>query len=375
MPISQNNSSGSSSIVKSRVEKTMLIAAVLYLYVSNAFAQDATKVDVIYPEPFKQSQSIRLPGTVVAKQHAQLASLESGRVVSLNAEVGDNVKAGDELLRLESQLAQLQVAGAAAEVKAAELNLAEADRLYEEVKRLSAQKVVAKTLIAERAALLANAEVELARVKANHNLQQERLKRHRLKAPFDGVIARRNIDLGEWVTPQNAAFTLVAQNDLRLSIEIPQQHYNRIKNSKKVTVKVIPDTAGLLSFDADLSRLVPVSNNQTRTFAAQIDLPESQKTGLVTGMSAVAVLTFADGVENTVLLPRSVIKQHPDGNSSVFVVENNRAKRIVTNYTNAAGGQVAINGYDENLPFIITGVELLIDGAQVEINAVKGSPQ
>ncbi len=338
---------------------------------SGAMAQNPIKVDVIYPEHIEKKQTIQLPGTIQAKQHAQLSSLESGRVATLNVEVGDVVTEGQELLSLDNQLAKLELAGASAEVKAADLNLQEAKRLYDEVKKLSAQQVVAKTLIAQRAAILANAEVEIARVKSVYNVQQERLKRHSLKAPFAGVIALRNVDVGEWVTPQSSVLTLIAQRDLRLSIEIPQQYYKLLQQTDQVKVKVIPDTVGVESIVATLSRLVAFSDNQTRTFAAQIDLPDSVATDLVAGMSATAEITFPENIQTAISLPRAAIKQHPDGNSSVFIVENNRAKRVVTKYTNMPGDQVAIYGQPKNLVYIISGVELLKEGALVDVNVVQ----
>lgn len=338
---------------------------------STALAQQPIKVNAVSPNPIEQSQTIELSGTVEAKHQSQLATLESGRVKQLSVEVGDVVSKGQELLRLDSELAELQVVGAAAEVKAAELNLQESKRLYEEVQRLSVQQAVAKTLIAERAALLANAEAQLAQVNASHRLQQERLNRHSLKAPFDGVIAVRHIDLGEWITPQDAAFTLVDQGDLRLTIEIPQQYYNTLRHSAEIKVNVLPDASGVEPFVASLSRLVPVSDSQTRTLAAQIDLPDSESSGLVPGMSANAVLTFPDSLQHAVLLPRSAIKNHPDGNSSVFVVENNRAKRVVTDYKTMSNGQVAVYNQPPNQVYVVTGVELLTDGQPVNVNLLR----
>jgi len=337
----------------------------------SAQAQDVVQVDVMYPQTLKQSQTIRLPGTIQARHHARLATLESGRVKELAVEVGDVVSAGQDLLSLEQDLAELQVAGAAAEVKTAQLNLSEAQRLYDEVQRLSAQQVVAKTLIAERAALLANAETELARVRASHSLQQERLDRHNLQAPFSGVIAERTVDVGEWVTPQTPVLTLVAQTDLRLSIEVPQQHFHTLSDTSAVQVRVVPDAAGVSPVLASLSRLVPVSNVQTRTFTAQIDLPDDQANGLIPGMSATAELTFPGNTQNAIILPMSAIKRHPDGNSSVFVVENNRAKRLVTGFTPLADNQVAIYGLPADQAYIIKGVEMLKEGAEVSMNEVR----
>lgn len=363
---------GTSPVIFSAKSKQFLLLICCLIFIQKTQAQEPIQVDVIYPQQVQQSQSIRLPGTIQAKQHAQLASLEAGRVVSLAVEVGELVDEGQILLSLEHQLAELEVAGAAAEVKVAELNLNEARRLHDEVKRLSAQQVVAKTLIAERAALLATAEVELARVKANHSIQKELLSRHDLKAPFAGVVAARNVDVGEWVTPQNSVLTLVAQSDLRLAIAIPQQYYQSVQDNTAVKVTVIPDAAGINPFTANLSRLVPVSDAQTRTLAAQIDLPDELTHALVPGMSATAELTFPGTAQAAIILPNSAIKRHPDGNSSVFVVENNQAKRIVTSFSPMPGNQVAIYGLSADLAYIVKGVELLKEGTEVSMNVIQG---
>ncbi|WP_223788528.1 efflux RND transporter periplasmic adaptor subunit [Marinicella meishanensis] len=347
----------------------MLVVGCL-VFAAAVRAQAAVQVDVVYPQQLQQSQTLRLPGTVQAKQHAQLATLEAGRVERLAVEVGEVVEAGQVLLSLEHRLAELQVTGAAAEVRAAELNRQEAQRLYDEVQRLSVQQVVAKTLIAERAALLAKAEAELARVKANHSIQRERLKRHSLKAPFAGVVAERNVDVGEWVTPQNPVMTLVAQRDLRLVIEIPQQHFHTLQNIQEIPVAVIPDTAGITPMATTLTRLVPVSDVQTRTFTAQIDLPEQATGDWVPGMSATAELTFPNSSQAAIMLPQTAIKRHPDGNSSVFVVENNRAKRLVTPHTEMTGNQVTIYGLPADRAYIVKGVEMLQDGMPVTMNVI-----
>ncbi len=354
----------------------LLMIILTSLYAFSVMAQERLAVDVVYPQQQQQNKIIRLAGTVEASQHARLATLEAGRVVSLHVEVGDSVSKGQLLLTLESQLAQLEVQGVQAEVKAAELNHQEADRLYQEVQRLSAQKLVAKTLIAERAAFLANAEVQLARVKASLNLQQERLNRHSLIAPFDGVIASRSVDVGEWATPQTSVMTLVAQNDLRLAIQIPQQYYSQLQAqfNDDVIVTVIPDAPNIRPFKASLSRLIPVSDIATRTFAAQIDIPADHDVlagQLVTGMSAMAEIMVPGSEHEAVILPRSAIKQHPDGNSSIFIVQNNTAKRMVTDYVLISNDQVAIHNQPPDQGYIITAVELLKDGSPITVNVVE----
>jgi RND family efflux transporter MFP subunit len=337
-------------------------------YATAQSQQSPINVDVFYPNPIQSNINIILTGTVEAKQRAHLAPLEAGRVKQLEVEIGDIVTKGQTLLSLDSKLAELEVLAAKASLMAIQVNLNEANRQYQEVLLLSKQQLVAQTLISERAALLANSEAQLANSQATLSLRHELLNRHTLQAPFAGVIAQRNVDLGEWITQQTPILTLVAQDDLRLTISIPQQYYSRLAKQLNVSVKVVPDSVDAQSFSAVLNRLVPVSDPITRTFMAQIDLPK--ETDLVAGMSARAQISLPNTSQKTFMLPRSAIKQHPDGGSSVFIVKNGMAKRIITSYVQMSGNLVEISDHPVDLPYIVTGVELLKDGTPVTANTV-----
>jgi RND family efflux transporter MFP subunit len=356
------------------LQSLFLLFIASFILSTTVLAQTANSpipVDVIYPELAESNQTLILTGTVEAKQSAQLAPLEAGHVVILNVEIGDLVVKGQQLLTLDSKLAELQVQGALANVKAAQVNLTEAERLYKEGQKLFQQKVVSKTIIAERAAFLAINNTQLASAQAALSLQQELLNRHSLQAPFNGVIAQRNVDVGEWISQQASAFTLVAQDDLRLTISIPQQYYSRLIKQSNIAVKVLPDSTNSQVFNAIISRFVPVSDMTTRTFIAQIDLPNN--IGLVVGMSARANISIPNTNRSSIMLPRSAVKQHPDGGSSVFIAESGVAKRVITNYRTLSGDWVVINNQPANKAYIISGVELLQDGTAVTPNIVESA--
>ncbi len=360
---------------------TSLSCICLYLALifsaSVTFAQSeqtkAIKVDVIYPNSSKQSETLTLTGTVEAKQNAFLAPLVSGLVADIYVEIGDKIKKGQALLQLDTRLIELEVQEAQANLSANEINVAEAKRLYDEVLALSKKQVVAQTLIAERRAFVANLQAQVARARAVLERQQEVLRRHRLVAPFNGVIAQRNVDVGEWVSQQSSLLNVVSEQNLRLSFSVPQQYFNRFNTQETVALTVLPNTPNALAISASLSRLVPVTDSVSRTFTAQADLPQNIQgvSELSVGMSAQVELDLPNSSAQYIELPRSAIKQHPDGGSSVFVVDNNKAKRIITDYSMLANGNVSVQSTQTKLAYIVTGIELLSDGTPVIPNTIR----
>ena len=342
---------------------------------SFSFSVSATTptVDLIYPDSQQIAHHIDLSGTIKAKQDAQLAALEQGVVGQILVEAGDRVKKDQALVKLDSTLAKAKLDQAKAAFNSAVISFEEAVRLYQEVITLSKQQVVAKTLLAERKAQQAVAQAAKAKAKAELAEQQEVLARHTLRAPFDGVITHRHIDLGEWVTGQSAVFSLVSDKSLRLELAVPQEYLAYFTNNNSINVKVTPDVRHLEQFEASVTQIVGATNEISRTFSIFVDINDIK--GIAPGISAQASLAFASDGSYKVWLPKTALKYHPDGGYSVFSVGNNKAKRHIVNLVETANDRVAISGVPKNTAIVISGVELLQNGQAVSVASIKGSDQ
>lgn len=355
------------------IRVSLIVQAFLLTIVALPASADVTQVDVFYPELSPSHEILRLTGTVEAVQNAELATVQSGLIAGIYVEAGDTVSKGTKLLSLDDTLVRLSLAEAAASMEATKVKQKEAERLYNEVSTLSKQKVVAATMIGERRASLASANAELTMQQANLARQQEVVNRHTLYAPFAGVIASRNADLGEWVNQQTKVFNLVEQQHLRLRVAIPQEYYGLLAEQKDVTTTVTPDFSNAITIEAKLDRLIAVSNQQNRTLTALINLPETAS--LVAGMSATAEIKLQLDQHTHIWLPKSAIKQHPDGGTSVFAVVDNKAKRFIVKVINQRNNLVAVSGAPAKQAFVVSGVELLREGDELKIATVAGQPK
>ena len=342
----------------------------------NVLSAETVTVDAVLAKGDSSAQHLILTGTVEAKQHAKLAPLQAGLVSSIAVEAGDLVEKGQQLMQLDAKLATLQLAQAKANMASSIAKKNEAERLYQEVIELSKKQLVAKTLMAERQSLLEVAKAELIRAQAEIDQQQEIVARHQLKAPFSGVIASRNVNLGEWVSQSTAAFTLVESNALRVKVAIPQEYLSQLVGKSDIAASITPDfttfspTDNSMTISATLDRIVPVVNNAHRSIDGFIKLPSDSN--LMAGISVQVKIALPNSEQAFIWLPKSAIKQHPDGGTSVFTVENNKAKRVLVKVANQDGRKVAVaNAAPEQL-YVLTGIELLKDGDPIQVNQVSG---
>lgn len=346
-------------------------AALAVLAFANAVQAETREVDVVVPEQQPLERTLQLSGSIEARQVAQLAALESGVVASFSVEVGDVVNQGDVLLQLDDTLVQLELAQAEAALDSARSALSEAERLSAETSNLSQQRLVASTLNAQREAAVALAKAEVERQQALVKIAAERVRRHTLMAPFTGVIAARNVNAGEWVSQQTSVYSLVESNALRANVAIPQEYFATFSSGSPIEARVSLDGGLSSAKRIPVSRFVGVSDPQSRVFTALIDLP--QDSGFVPGMSAQIQLSLPADESSVVWLPRSALKQHPDGGASVFSIEDGVARRQVIQIAMMEPNRVAIANIRGGIPYVISGVELLQDGERVTVRASSES--
>ncbi|MEJ6476305.1 efflux RND transporter periplasmic adaptor subunit [Pseudoalteromonas piscicida] len=306
----------------------------------------------------KQQQlerTLALTGSIIAAQHAQVSSLTEGVVTTISAEAGDVVAANTVLMTLDAALINAELQSLEAALERAKVDRNNALRLVKEAQSLSQQKLFAQTELADRKAKLQAAEASILEAQANIAYQQELLNRHQLKAPFTGVIAKRAVDLGEWVTRGQAVFELVSNQTLWLDLQVPQEYFQLVSLGRMVKFSVA--SAPTVEYQANVLAKLPVMDRASRTFLLRLAIPKQEE--LRIGASATAKLPLMRTQKNTVVIPSDAILRHPDGGFSVFVVADGQAQRI-----NVQVGK-RINGHFEVLSGLAVGQQVVVEGNEL----------
>lgn len=175
-------------------------------------------------------------GVVEAVRRADLAAQTAGRVSVVQVDVNDRVKAGDVLLRITAVEQDAGANAARAQLRAAEASAIEAERNYRRFAALAGAQYVSKAQIDQARA--ARDSAQAARNAAAANLAQAaQLAAYTVvRAPFDGVVARRDVEPGETVAPGMPLISLHAPGALRIEVAVPQSRAEAIRRDAKAQV-------------------------------------------------------------------------------------------------------------------------------------------
>lgn len=352
----------------SRSLRRLGLPLALAFHTAASLAQDAAPVRVVQPDRGAAQDVITLTGTVTSARSADLSVRVSGLVKRVLVDAGIRVEAGELLIELDDELARLELERASAEVAEGRIRLEDARRRYDEVLRLVEDRHVPKSQAENVKAELQIAAAGMKRLEVERRQQTERVQRHRLLAPFDGVVSRKLTESGEWVDTGTPVLELVAVDEIRVDVRVPQEQY--LSPDTPVTVEVRTDALPGRSFEGRVAAVVPVKDPSSRTFLLRIDVPEA--TGHLTpGMSATVALRLGTS-RGAVTIPRDAITRQADGSALVWVVVDEDGRSVAAprrvELGPAVGDSVEVAaGLEASALVVVRGNELLREGREVRI--------
>jgi RND family efflux transporter MFP subunit len=264
----------------------------------------------------------------------ELHAKVSGYVEQINVDIGDQVKAGQLLAKLEVPELNDELNRAFAAAKRAKADYKDAHLVYTRLQAVEKEhpNLVAQQELDAAEAKDATTEAAIAGAKAEVERCQTLLAYTRITAPFDGVITHRYADPGSLIqsgtTSDTQAMPLVCLSDnyrLRLDFPVSVAYVKDIRNGDPVEVRV--ESIGGKSFTGTITRCTQKVNEETRTMTAEIEVP-NPGLELVPGMYA-EVLLKVQRRPQSLAVPIEAVP--PGQTSSVYVInkENEIEERPV----------------------------------------------
>ncbi|MHB1232642.1 MAG: efflux RND transporter periplasmic adaptor subunit [Burkholderiales bacterium] len=258
-------------------------------------------------------QTYAVEGLVEAVKQATVSSQIAGRIIELKFDVGDYVRKGAVIARIDESVVGQQVAGSRAQVDQARALLDNARAQYERAKQLFAQKFISQAALDKSTAEYKAAQAQASASLAGAGEAAATRRFATIVAPFSGVVSARHIELGEMAQPGKPLLTGFDPKDLRVEVSVPEYKLPAVREQARAMVE-IPSINKWVK--ATQVTVLPAADVKTHVSRVRLALPEDVR-DVYPGMFARA--HFAVGRAKKLLVPAAAVLRRSEL-TAVYVV-------------------------------------------------------
>ena len=338
---------------------------------------ETARVQVLTPT--QASTVLTATGYTYARSRAAVGAKIIGRVVELPVDEGDAIKAGDIIAVLDSEDLQASVRLAEASLNEARARLADAERELVRQGELVEDQLTSQALYDTAITQRDVAVAQVGTAEARLNAAQAQLDYTVVRAPIDGVVIERNIEVGEMVAPggftsQQSTGSIVRIADptsLEVEADINESYIARLQLGQRASIRVdaVPD----FEYSGSLRQIVPTADRQRAVVQVKVSI-DNIDARLVPDMSC-TVTFLEEGVDETelvqppkLLVPEQAI-QYAGGAAFLFQVDDGRLRRVRVTPGETSDGRVEVlEGVQGGETIVGRDVSSLEDGQRVRIS-------
>ena len=281
--------------IRSRRTVALLSLAAVSLSATGCKKTDASAVPtkaetmIVGPEnvTIVRSELIRsgpaISGSLAPLRSATLRSELSGSVLQTYAEAGQSVRAGQSLARLDASVLRDQLLSAQSTVSTAQNSVDLAQRDVSRNETLEKAGAIAERETERSRNALLNAQTQLSNARSQLANVQKLLDKASVQAPFAGIVAQRQVNAGDVVSPGTALYTVVDPASMQLEASVPAEQLSQARVGMPVEFKVngYPNR----TFSGRITRVNPTADPTTRQVKIMAAIPNAGNT-LVGGLFA-----------------------------------------------------------------------------------------
>lgn len=263
-----------------------------------------------------------LSGSLQAREKAELVAETSGSVLEVPVELGDSVKRGQVVARIETAgLGEGYVSAKTGEA-AAEQALELASINLQRTQTLVASGSVPRANLEVDENALKAAEARLAEARAQESSAQHRLDAAVVRAPLTGVVSAKAVHRGDVVAPGSPLLTIIDPSSMRLEASIASEHLTQVKPGVAVefAVRALPNR----TFVGAIERVAPAADPATRRIKLLVSIPNVEGT-LLTGLYAEGRVTAEK--RTALAVPEEAVAREGQ-HARLMVIRGGRAEQV-----------------------------------------------
>ena len=335
------------------MQELRLLTILAFAAAAPALAQDGSwgnnevTVETTEVTAAELESSVRAIGTLIAEASATLRAEVPGQIIGVHFREGQQLVKGAELYSIEATVLEAEVNEARANVNRSESALSRAQELYE-------KQLISGT---DYDAARATYDVDVARLRSS----RARLSKTVIRAPFDGFVGLRRINIGDYATVGQELVDVVQLDPLRVDFSVPETLLSKVRQG--LTVEVTADAYPDEAFPGEITAVAPKSDIEGHSLEVRAILPNEAlklRPGLFVRVS------ISLGINpNAIVIPEQAI--WPIGqDKTVYVVVDGKAQQRIVKVGEREPGAVEITeGLAAGEVIVTAGQMKLFDGASV----------
>jgi len=281
-------------------------------------------------------------GVLEAVRQTVIAAQVPGRITDLRVKAGDVVKAGQVLARVDERAATQQAAASQAQVAATQAQLEAAQREFARSERLYGKKYISQAAMEQAEAQFKATQAQVRALVAQASVANTQTSFHTIQAPYSGVVAEVNCELGDMATPGKPLVRMYDPAALRVVADVPESYARALAAGKPAKLE-LPGAPEALRWQTPTSMTVlPTADPASHTLQVRLALP-ARVTGLTPGMFARAYLPIlSTGTGGRLTVPVAAVITRTELHAVYVVDAQGRAQLRQVRLGRSAGDRVEV---------------------------------
>ena len=330
---------------------------------------DVRPVKVVEIAKATNVRALEFSGSVKSRTEMNLGFRIAGKVTERLVDIGDRVRPGDVLARVDPTDYGLAVASAEANLAAAEKAVETARLVNDRARTLFKKDAMPKAQVEQ--AQLSYDQAVSTRVAAASSLEQAKnqLSYAELKSDRDGIVTAINADRGQVVDAGTPVLTVVAEDEKEVQIAVPENDIADFRPGKAVKARFWSDDTLVLA--GKVREVSGSADPQSRTFSVRVSLPNDPR--VLIGMTA-TVEAEASGGADAITVPLSALSEK-DGSRIVWTVDRKAATvhaRPVEIADFTADGVGVTEGLSPGDLVVSAGTQFMTENLKVKLPEIVG---
>jgi membrane fusion protein, multidrug efflux system len=319
-------------------------------------------VKIVTSRELKVPRALALSGTLIGSEESDVAAGAAGKILDTYVERGSVVKKGALLVKLDSRSLAAQAQEAEAQLGSLRAQQAQASLDCERNDKMFKKDAISKADYDRSHTSCETSKWSVTAAEAHKTLTAEALRDTEIRAPFSGLVVERKVSAGEWVRVDSQVVTLVAVDNLRVELTVPEADVAQIRAGMTVEFHTAADT-GAAGHRGRIRYIGPSVRRQTRDAIVEA-VVENQGHDLRPGMFVTAKLAL--GEQSLPSVPETAVRA--DGTlRHVFVAQGGRLEDRLVQAAEAQNGQVPIlSGLKAGEPVVADLTPDVRDGVRVK---------